>query len=113
MAFHPDLSAPDADPCEILGVSPHASGEELRAAYLEKVKQYPPDKSPDEFERIRDAYHRLNDPVNRMKHLMSSLDPAAPLTDLLPSHDRVRRYLGPGPWLTALENLLKDGPKSK
>ena len=43
---------------EILGVAANASEDEIRRAYLEKVKQFPPDRSPEEFERIRDAYEK-------------------------------------------------------
>ena len=47
---------------ERLGVSATASEEEIRAAYLSKVKEFPPDRSPLEFEAIRDAYDALCDP---------------------------------------------------
>ena len=49
------------DPGEILGVSLEAGDEEVRAAYLRKVKEHPPDRSPREFERIRDAYDLLRE----------------------------------------------------
>jgi curved DNA-binding protein CbpA len=32
------------DARELLGIPPNASDEEIRAAYLRKVKQYPPDR---------------------------------------------------------------------
>ena len=44
------------DPREVLGVSQDAGEEEIRAAYVRKVKEHPPDRSPEEFERIRNAY---------------------------------------------------------
>ncbi len=37
------------DPGEILGVAPYAGDEEIRAAYLRKVKENPPDRSPADF----------------------------------------------------------------
>ena len=46
----------------VLGISINASEEEIRSAYLAKVKEHPPDRSPEEFERIRDAYETLRDP---------------------------------------------------
>ena len=33
---------------ETLGVPANASEEEIRAAYLTKVKEFPPDRSPEE-----------------------------------------------------------------
>src|SRR5215813_526208 len=50
------------DPRMVLGIPPEAGDEEIRAAYLRKVKKYPPDRAPQEFEKIRDAYETLRDP---------------------------------------------------
>ncbi len=50
------------DSGEVLGVNQDAGEEEIRAAYVRKVKEHPPDRSPEEFERIRDAYESLRDP---------------------------------------------------
>ena len=50
------------DPAAILGVAAQAGAATLRAAYLEKVRQFPPDRCPAEFERVRDAYAILSDP---------------------------------------------------
>ena len=34
------------DPRQVLEVEAEAGDEEIRAAYLRKVKEYPPDRSP-------------------------------------------------------------------
>ena len=39
------------DPREILGVPPDAGDERIRDAYLQKVKEHPPDREPATFER--------------------------------------------------------------
>ena len=91
------------DPREILGVAPSAGDEEIRAAYLRKVKENPPDRSPAAFERIRDAYEILRDPRRRALHLLLSADPDAPLVSLLPARNRERRFTGPAPWLAVLK----------
>jgi curved DNA-binding protein CbpA len=44
-----------SNPHAVLGVGPEADDEQIRAAYLGKLKQYPPDRCPDEFESVRDA----------------------------------------------------------
>ena len=90
------------DPREILGVAPNAGDEEIRAAYLRKVKENPPDRSPAAFERIRDAYEILRDPRRRALHMLLSADPEAPLVFLLPARTRERRFTGPGPWLAVV-----------
>ena len=85
----------------ILGVGPEAGDEEIRVAYLRKVKEYPPDQSPQEFERIREAYEALRDPRRRIAHI---LDAAVdePLTSLLKGGQSERRFIGPAPWLAVL-----------
>ena len=90
------------DPREILGVAPNAGDEEIRAAYLRKVKENPPDRSPAAFERIRDAYEILRDPHRRALYMLLSADLDAPLVSLLPVRTRERRFTGPGPWLAVL-----------
>ena len=49
-------SKPNADfnPYEVLGVGPEANDEQIRSAYLVKVKQFPPDQAPVAFEQIRE-----------------------------------------------------------
>ena len=49
------------DSGEVLGVNQDAGDEEIRAAYLSKVKEFPPDRAPAEFEKIRDAYETLRE----------------------------------------------------
>ena len=90
------------DPREILGVSPDAGDERIRDAYLQKVKEHPPDREPAEFERIRDAYEALRDPRRRAQHVLLSADPHAPLVSLLPASSQERKYTGPDPWLAVL-----------
>jgi len=50
-----------SDPRAVLGVAPDATDEQIRAAYLRKVKEFPPDRNPVEFEQVRDAYELLRD----------------------------------------------------
>jgi curved DNA-binding protein CbpA len=90
------------DPRHVLGIAPDATDDEIRAAYLRKVKEYPPDRAPVEFERVRDAYENLRDPRRRARHLFS-VDPNQPLASLLDGGEEERRFLGPEPWLAVLK----------
>jgi curved DNA-binding protein CbpA len=94
---------------DILGVAPNATEEEIRAAYLQKVREHPPETSPEEFERIRDAWETLRDPRRRTKSLLLGADPTAPIASLLEGRDAVRAFTGPAPWLAALKELSKHG----
>jgi curved DNA-binding protein CbpA len=89
---------------EILGVPANATEEEIRAAYLSKVKEFPPDRSPEEFESIRDAYDTLRDPRRRAKALLLSSGFAAPLVSLLDGHKAGRVFAGPQPWREVLKS---------
>lgn len=94
-----------SDPHEaarILGIAQTAAGEEIRAAYLRLVKEHPPDRDPAGFERLRDAYDTLRDPVRRSGLFLMAGDPDAPLVSLLDDEPPVRRFVGPEPWLAAL-----------
>lgn len=89
-------------PFEILGLSPEARDDEIREAYLRKVKAHPPERDPEMFERIRDAYEALRDPRRRARSLLRGADPEAPISSLLDGRAPERRFAGPGPWLGAL-----------
>jgi len=78
------------------------SEEEIRSAYLKKIKQFPPDRFPEEFERIRDAYEALRDPRSRVLFQLRSMDPEAPLVALLDPQEKKREFVGPGPWLAVM-----------
>ena len=87
------------DPRQVLEIAAEAGDEEIRAAYLSKVKQYPPDRSPREFERVRDAYDMLRDPRRRTRALLHAADPKQPLAALLDGLKPERQFTGPEAWL--------------
>ena len=84
---------------QVLGVPENATDEEIRAAYLKKVKEHPPERAPEEFERIRDAYETLRDPRKRTQDMLLASDPSAPLRSLFGTLEPERRFVGPNPWL--------------
>ena len=90
------------DPREVLGIPPNATEEQIRAAYLAKVKEHSPERSPEEFERIRDAYEAMRDPHRRARYLLLSANPTAPFVSLL-TETKERRFAGPDPWLEVLK----------
>ena len=90
------------DPREVLGIPPNATEEQIRAAYLAKVKEHSPERSPEEFEKVRDAYETLRDPRRRARHLVLSANPTAPFVSLL-TETKERRFAGPEPWLEVLK----------
>lgn len=94
--------------CSLLGVAAEASETDIRSAYLAKVREFPPDKDPDAFERIRDAHDLLKDPRTRAKQVLQCPDPAAPMVDLLIGLKPVRQFAGPRFWMDALKEKVKE-----
>ena len=90
------------DPRKVLEVSPEATEDEIRAAYLRKVEEFPPERSPEQFEAIRDAYEALRDPQRRSRLLLAA-DPEASFLTLLDEVPPERRHVGPEPWLAVMK----------
>jgi len=63
------------DPFSVLGLPREAGEAEIRARYLELVKQFPPDHAPDRFREIRAAYEATKDPLVIARRLIESPDP--------------------------------------
>ena len=84
----------------VLGLCGDEGDAEIRQAYLRRVKQFPPDRAGEQFQRVRDAYELLRDPRRRARAVLQA-DPDAPLVEMLDG-EPPRRFVGPGPWLAAL-----------
>lgn len=50
-----------------LGISFPSTDEEIRRAYLEMVKRFPPERSPKEFAEISEAYEAIKDETQRIR----------------------------------------------
>ena len=91
-----------------LGVDVDASEEQRRKAYLKGIRAHPPEQDPQAFEAIRDAYSTLNDmALARHALVADDVDPNAPLETFLDDIRGERRFVGPGPWLSALSPWQK------
>ena len=65
------MSSPtSSNPFQVLGVSQDAGEAEVRARYLELVKQFSPDREPEKFREIRAAYEAAKDPLSIAKQLI-------------------------------------------
>ena len=104
-------AANERSPWSILGVSLDADDEQIRAAYLRRVKEHPPDRSATEFEKIRDAYDQLKDPYRRARYLILGATPDMLLESLLDDVPCSRRFVGPELWLAAMKSERKEPRK--
>ena len=58
------------NPYLILGVSPEANDSEIRRAYLERVRQFPPEQAPERFQAVSHAYESIRDEPSRLNYLL-------------------------------------------
>ncbi len=50
-----------------LGLLPDASDEDIRNSYLQLVKRHTPEKDPERFRQITEAYEAIKDVQNRVR----------------------------------------------
>lgn len=89
-------------PYEMLEIPENADQEEVRRAYLEMIRRYPPERSPERFQEVVDAYRLIRDETERARlevFGMPGLENGTRLSDLvLPPSDR-RNRIGMEAWL--------------
>ena len=76
----------EASPYAVLGVEPDATPDQVRVAYVRKVREHPPERDPEGFKRVRKAYDTLRSPRKRAELALLELRCAPAEFDL----DRLR-----------------------
>lgn len=56
------------NPFEILKIADSANDAEIRAAYLARVREFPPERAPQEFQAIREAYEQIKTEKARLAY---------------------------------------------
>ena len=90
------------NPFAVLEIEETADDADVRAAYLAKVRRSPPDRDPDGFRRVREAYEAVRDEERRLALRLFGPAPLDRLEGLLEEIPDERRHVGPGPWLDVL-----------
>jgi curved DNA-binding protein CbpA len=84
------------DPFKVLGVPEDAGEVEIRARYLELVKQFPPERDPDKFREVQAAFAAAKDPLLIAQRLLvPPSDEAPPWSDALEAQERMPPALNP------------------
>ncbi len=55
-------------PFDILEIPESSSDAQIKSAYLNMIHQYPPDRYPEIFKEIKDAYEKVSTRRNRVSH---------------------------------------------
>ena len=69
-------------PYEILAVASDATDVEIKQAYLQKIKDNPPDRDQDLFQVIQNAYQAIKDHASRLSYELFTL-PTVEFDELL------------------------------
>lgn len=72
-----------ANPYDILEVDFGDSDQVIRERYLEAVRRFPPERSPQEFKRVREAYELIRDEENRLKFMLFDPQQGESIEELL------------------------------
>ena len=77
------------NPYDRLGIETDADDQTVRSAYLEAIKRFPPERFPERFTAISEAYQALKDEDSRLRYLLFEKAPgvASPM-------DAVRSHFG-------------------
>lgn len=57
-----------SDPYDILGLPLDSTDETIRRRYLTLVRTHTPEREPERFAAIREAYDKLRDPISRLRY---------------------------------------------
>jgi curved DNA-binding protein CbpA len=90
------------NPFAALGIEETADDEAVRAAYLAAVRRAPPDRDPEGFRRVREAYEAVRDADRRLALRLFGPEPLESLEALLDAMPDERRHVGAEPWLDVL-----------
>ena len=93
------------NPFELLELTPAASDEAIKQAYLAKVRAFPPDKMPEQFQRIRSAYEMIKTQKERLAYELFHIAEPDPVALYVKATATTR----PGrPTIEQLTELLKE-----
>jgi len=57
-----------SDPYQVFGLPADSDDDTIRRRYLELVKRFSPEKHPEKFAQVRQAYESLRDLTTRLRH---------------------------------------------
>ena len=91
------------DPWQVLDLPKDASDEQIRARYVALVKQHPPQKDPEAFASISDAYMAVKGPRERAQWDLFGPEPLQDIAELVELLIRSKRRTIPvEEWIQSL-----------
>jgi hypothetical protein len=72
------ITEPFREAREILGVGVDCDAAAIKRAWRKAAAESPPDRDPERFRQVRQAYELLTDPMDRAVHMLSHPVPFVP-----------------------------------
>jgi DnaJ-class molecular chaperone len=92
-------------PYLVLDVPETVTDDDVRRAYLLKIREFPPERTPDEFQRVCDAYALIKTELDRARLSLFGMPgktPGGRLAELVPKTiAEKRRNGGVNAWIEA------------
>jgi DnaJ-class molecular chaperone len=98
-------------PYETLALPETASQEEIRKQYLERIQVDSPERHPEAFQEVAEAYEFLKSEERRAKLKcfgMTGVYATLRMADLLPKPKNQRPFIPAGEWLRAIREIIQD-----
>jgi len=64
-----------SNPFAVLGVEETAADDTIKKAYLQRVREHPPERDPERFQVIRAAYESVKTRRGRLRHRLFQQEP--------------------------------------
>lgn len=64
-----------SNPFAVLGVADTADDDAIKKAYLQRVREHPPERHPERFQAIRAAYEAVKTRRDRLRHRLFRQEP--------------------------------------
>lgn len=71
------------DPYHVLGIGHDCDPETIRRRYLELVRTHSPERDPERFAEIREAYEQIRDPIVNLEHRLFNPVPSRSIEELI------------------------------
>jgi curved DNA-binding protein CbpA len=95
------------NPYHVLHIRPDAGDAEIRQAYLEALKQSPPEADPERFAAVSQAYESIKDEISRIRYALFNTEcPGSSPLDALVQHSRIQGPPQP-PAFEAMKQFLR------
>ena len=97
-------------PYDVLEIAENADQKQIRKAYLKKIREYPPEKYPEEFAQITQANELIKDQLSRARLKVFGMPDKninTKFTELVVKNKKMRYKIGVDAWLNLLNGIRR------